>query len=93
VNTSIPLVLVLTANVSPLAVNQYNMSTLETIFSGAAPLGAALTRQVMDRLTVKRKGKSPVNILQGLLPVNFIEFCSLIILQVMGSLKLRQPPI
>ena len=50
---------------SYLAVDQYDMSTLETLFSGAAPLGAALSKQVINRFTPKRKGKSPLNILQG----------------------------
>jgi len=53
------------ANVLLLAVDQYDMSTLGTLFSGAAPLGAALTTQVIGRLAAKRKGKSPVSILQG----------------------------
>jgi len=41
------------------------MSSLQTLFSGAAPLGAALTKQVIGRLLTKRKGKGPVHILQG----------------------------
>ncbi|KAF8653316.1 hypothetical protein AX16_004016 [Volvariella volvacea WC 439] len=47
------------------AVDQYDMSTLEVLFSGAAPLGASLTKQVAERLLSKRKGKGPVHILQG----------------------------
>ncbi|TFK74033.1 AMP binding protein [Pluteus cervinus] len=47
------------------AVDQYDLSSLSILFSGAAPLGAALTRQVVDRLTPKRKGKGHVHILQG----------------------------
>ncbi|KAF9565569.1 AMP binding protein [Agrocybe pediades] len=47
------------------AVDKYDMSSLKTLFSGAAPLGAALSKQVSDRLLPKRKGKGPVHILQG----------------------------
>ncbi|PPQ66308.1 hypothetical protein CVT24_007305 [Panaeolus cyanescens] len=47
------------------AVDQYDVSTLRVLVSGAAPLGAALTKQVGDRLLTRRKGKGPVSILQG----------------------------
>jgi len=50
---------------SQLAVDQYDMSTLETVCSGAAPLGAALSKQVINRFMPKRKGKNPLKILQG----------------------------
>ncbi|KAH9485035.1 4-coumarate--CoA ligase-like 7 [Psilocybe cubensis] len=47
------------------AVDKYDMSSMQTLLSGAAPLGAALTKQVQSRLITKRKGKGPVYILQG----------------------------
>ncbi|KIM40250.1 hypothetical protein M413DRAFT_175243 [Hebeloma cylindrosporum] len=47
------------------AVDQYDLSSLETLCSGAAPLGAALSKQVLDRLTPKRKSKKTLKILQG----------------------------
>jgi 4-coumarate--CoA ligase len=56
---------------SLLVVDQYDMSALETLCSGAAPLGAALSKQVIDRFTPKRKGKNPLKILQGQHPVTF----------------------
>lgn len=33
-----------------LAVDQYNLTTLRRLVSGAAPLGAGLTKAVVDRL-------------------------------------------
>ncbi|KAF8161247.1 AMP binding protein [Crassisporium funariophilum] len=59
----VPPVLVLLAR-HPI-VDKYDLSSLGTLFSGAAPLGAALTKQVASRLLIKRKGKGPVTILQG----------------------------
>ncbi|KAJ3496824.1 hypothetical protein NLJ89_g10432 [Agrocybe chaxingu] len=47
------------------AVDQYDISSLGRICSGAAPLGAALSQQVIDRLTPKRKGLPPMVIIQG----------------------------
>ncbi|CAA7259028.1 unnamed protein product [Cyclocybe aegerita] len=47
------------------AVEQYDISSLGRICSGAAPLGAALSKQVIDRLTPKRKGQPPMIIIQG----------------------------
>ncbi|KIK09211.1 hypothetical protein K443DRAFT_671694 [Laccaria amethystina LaAM-08-1] len=47
------------------AVDQYDMSTLEVLLSGAAPLGAALTKQVTERLLSKRKGNKPLYVIQG----------------------------
>ncbi|PPR03178.1 hypothetical protein CVT26_008027 [Gymnopilus dilepis] len=48
------------------AVEKYNLSSLYILFSGAAPLGAALAKQVGDRLKSKWKGrKGDVKILQG----------------------------
>ena len=44
--------IVLALSQSPL-VDQYNLSTLHTIFCGAAPLGEPLTRVCMDRLKCK----------------------------------------
>ncbi|PPQ89783.1 hypothetical protein CVT25_008160 [Psilocybe cyanescens] len=48
------------------AVDKYDMSSIHTLLSGAAPLGAALSKQVASRLLLKRKGKGPVYILQGM---------------------------
>ncbi|KAF9012476.1 AMP binding protein [Cyathus striatus] len=61
----VPPVLVLLAR-HP-AVDQYDMSSLKILFSGAAPLGAALTKQVIKRLGDRRKGKGnePPRIMQG----------------------------
>ncbi|KAM6502495.1 AMP binding protein [Amanita muscaria] len=47
------------------AVDQYDMSSLEVLFSGAAPLGAALTKAVLQRLLAKRGGKGNLAVLQG----------------------------
>ncbi|EAU91467.1 AMP binding protein [Coprinopsis cinerea okayama7 len=47
------------------AVDEYDVSTLEVLFSGAAPLGAALTQQVKERLEARKKNGQPVYILQG----------------------------
>jgi acyl-CoA synthetase (AMP-forming)/AMP-acid ligase II len=47
------------------AVDQYDLSSIRMIFSGAAPLGAALSRQVLQRLLSKRNGDRSVDILQG----------------------------
>ncbi|KAF9457491.1 AMP binding protein [Collybia nuda] len=45
------------------AVKKYNISSLRTLFSGAAPLGATLVKQVTERLKVD--GRATVDILQG----------------------------
>lgn len=47
------------------AVDQYDLSSLRVLFSGAAPLSAPLTQQVVARLSSKHKGKDPVIIPQG----------------------------
>jgi len=47
------------------AVDKYDLSSISTLFSGAAPLGAALSQQVIERLMSKRKIKSPIHICQG----------------------------
>ncbi|KAF5322581.1 hypothetical protein D9619_001914 [Psilocybe cf. subviscida] len=47
------------------AIDQYDLSTLVTMISGAAPLGAELTKAVIARLQTRRKGQQPLNILQG----------------------------
>ncbi|KDR75730.1 hypothetical protein GALMADRAFT_248391 [Galerina marginata CBS 339.88] len=47
------------------AVDQYDMSTLGFLCSGAAPLGAALAKQVTGRLQTRRKGKGLVHLVQG----------------------------
>ncbi|RDB25422.1 4-coumarate--CoA ligase-like 7 [Hypsizygus marmoreus] len=47
------------------AVDKYDVSSLASLFSGAAPLGAALVKQVTERLERRRKGKGSVAILQG----------------------------
>jgi acyl-CoA synthetase (AMP-forming)/AMP-acid ligase II len=46
-------------------VDQYDLSSLDVLFSGAAPLGAALTKQVKARLEKQRKTGKEVYILQG----------------------------
>ncbi|KAF6760204.1 AMP binding protein [Ephemerocybe angulata] len=46
-------------------VDEYDLSSLDVLFSGAAPLGAALTKQVKKRLESKRKNGKPLYILQG----------------------------
>ncbi|KAF8806514.1 AMP binding protein [Phlegmacium glaucopus] len=47
------------------AVDQYDMSSLRILFSGAAPLSATLAQQVITRFSTKRKGKDPMIIAQG----------------------------
>ncbi|TFK44864.1 AMP binding protein [Crucibulum laeve] len=47
------------------AVDQYDMSSLKILFSGAAPLGAALSKQVVTRLASKSKGNTKITMLQG----------------------------
>ncbi|KAF9447183.1 AMP binding protein [Macrolepiota fuliginosa MF-IS2] len=47
------------------AVEKYDLSTLRVLFSGAAPLGAALTKTVIDRLLSKRSNGVPLYVLQG----------------------------
>ncbi|KAF8967926.1 AMP binding protein [Flammula alnicola] len=47
------------------AVEQHDLSTLRILISGAAPLGAALSKQVIDRLQPQLKGNGPLKILQG----------------------------
>ncbi|KAJ6576829.1 AMP binding protein [Mycena sp. CBHHK59/15] len=46
------------------AVDQYDLSSLEVLFSGAAPLGHSLVTQVKERLLAKRGGRA-VGITQG----------------------------
>ncbi|KAG6920170.1 hypothetical protein DXG01_004938 [Tephrocybe rancida] len=47
------------------AVDTYDVSSLESLFSGAAPLGADLVKQVTKRLHARRNGKGDFCILQG----------------------------
>ncbi|KAG5342590.1 hypothetical protein C0989_012094 [Termitomyces sp. Mn162] len=47
------------------AVDKYDMSSLETLFSGAAPLGPDLVRKVTKRIRDIRDGKDNFAILQG----------------------------
>ncbi|KAG5653509.1 hypothetical protein H0H81_012581 [Sphagnurus paluster] len=47
------------------AVDKYDVSSLAALFSGAAPLGAALVEQVTARLQARRNGKGGFAILQG----------------------------
>ncbi|KAJ7717822.1 AMP binding protein [Mycena maculata] len=47
------------------AVEQYDLSSLQVLFSGAAPLGHSLVKSVKDRLLSKRKGQNPLGITQG----------------------------
>ncbi|KAF8345975.1 AMP binding protein [Amanita rubescens] len=46
-------------------VDKYDMSSLEVLFSGAAPLGAALSTAVIKRLLAKRNGKTNLTVMQG----------------------------
>lgn len=48
-----------------LVVDKYDLSSLDVLFSGAAPLGAALTKQVKDRLEKNRANGKELFILQG----------------------------
>ncbi|KAJ6593544.1 AMP binding protein [Mycena capillaripes] len=47
------------------AVDQYDLSSLKVLFSGAAPLGQSLVKSVKDRLLAKRKGGDDLGITQG----------------------------
>ncbi|KAF8070774.1 AMP binding protein [Lyophyllum atratum] len=47
------------------AVDKYDMSSLASLFSGAAPLGAALVKQVTERINRRKNGKGEFAILQG----------------------------
>jgi len=47
------------------AVDKYDLSSLVSIFSGAAPLGAPLVKQVTNRLLARKKGKTRFSIAQG----------------------------
>ncbi|KAJ7244176.1 AMP binding protein [Mycena haematopus] len=47
------------------AVDEYDLSSLEFLFSGAAPLGQGLVKQVKQRLLAKRKGRTDIAITQG----------------------------
>ncbi|KAF8622704.1 hypothetical protein AX15_006795 [Amanita polypyramis BW_CC] len=46
-------------------IDKYDLSSLEVLFSGAAPLGAALTKAVLERLLAKRNGKNNISVMQG----------------------------
>ncbi|KAK2463157.1 hypothetical protein APHAL10511_004812 [Amanita phalloides] len=59
----VPPVLVLLAR-HP-AVDKYDMSTLEVLFSGAAPLGPTLSHAVLQRLLSKRSGNQSLHVMQG----------------------------
>lgn len=47
------------------AVDEYDLSTVRCLFSGAAPLGGALTKSVKERLEAKRTNGIPLYVLQG----------------------------
>ncbi|GLB37767.1 putative AMP-binding enzyme C-terminal domain [Lyophyllum shimeji] len=47
------------------AVDKYDISSLKSLFSGAAPLGAALVKQVTERVQRRKGGKGEFTILQG----------------------------
>ncbi|KJA28962.1 hypothetical protein HYPSUDRAFT_33429 [Hypholoma sublateritium FD-334 SS-4] len=47
------------------AVDKYNLSSLDILLSGAAPLGAELSHAVIKRLQLKGDRKEPLKILQG----------------------------
>ncbi|KAJ7496973.1 AMP binding protein [Mycena latifolia] len=47
------------------AVDQYDLSSMEVLFSGAAPLGSNLVKSVKDRLLAKRGGRGTLVITQG----------------------------
>ncbi|KAJ7690754.1 AMP binding protein [Mycena rosella] len=47
------------------AVDQYDLSSMEILFSGAAPLGHSLVKSVKDRLLTKRGGRGTLKITQG----------------------------
>ncbi|TFK23931.1 AMP binding protein [Coprinopsis marcescibilis] len=47
------------------AVDQFDMTSIDIVYCGAAPLGAPLQKQVQDRLQSKNKVKKTVDILQG----------------------------
>ncbi|KAJ8514441.1 hypothetical protein ONZ45_g7997 [Pleurotus djamor] len=47
------------------AVEKYDLSSLRILFSGAAPLGAALAKEVRDRLFARNGGKQEVFVTQG----------------------------
>ncbi|KAF8231352.1 AMP binding protein [Tricholoma matsutake] len=49
------------------AVDQYDVSSLKSVASGAAPLGDALVKQVSERLNSKRKNKvqHKIDVIQG----------------------------
>ncbi|KAJ7125064.1 AMP binding protein [Mycena epipterygia] len=47
------------------AVDEYNLSSLEVLFSGAAPLGHSLVKSVKERLLAKRGGRGTLAITQG----------------------------
>ena len=48
-----------------IAVDKYDLSSLDILMSGAAPLGAELTKTVIDRLQLKGDRKEPLKITQG----------------------------
>ncbi|KAG6861156.1 hypothetical protein C0995_003165 [Termitomyces sp. Mi166 len=59
------------------AVDKYDVSSLEILFSGAAPLGPDLVKQVTKRLHARRNGKGDFAILQGTpLPLQHLRFVS-----------------
>ncbi|KAJ6558413.1 hypothetical protein DFH09DRAFT_529695, partial [Mycena vulgaris] len=47
------------------AVDQYDLSSMEVLFSGAAPLGHSLVKAVKERLLAKRGGRGTLGITQG----------------------------
>lgn len=48
-----------------LAVDEYDLSSVKVLFSGAAPLGHSLVRQVKERLLARRGGRGELGITQG----------------------------
>ncbi|KAF5317060.1 hypothetical protein D9611_004023 [Ephemerocybe angulata] len=46
-------------------IDRYDLSSLETLFSGAAPLGATLAQDVKERLESRRTNNQALNIAQG----------------------------
>ncbi|KAF7351179.1 4-coumarate--CoA ligase-like 7 [Mycena sanguinolenta] len=48
------------------AVDEYDLSSVNLLFSGAAPLGRSLAQQVKDRLLSKRKGPTKLAVTQGI---------------------------
>ncbi|KAJ7502923.1 AMP binding protein [Mycena galericulata] len=52
-------------SIGGLAVDEYDLSSVYLLFSGAAPLGHSLVKSVKDRLIAKRGGRDTLMITQG----------------------------